>query len=94
MSKTGYIRNESVVILLSIRSKCCQSPGNHKDPFLKYTVVRRQVFDGLNFFIFCRLGIDVHGRLNVCMTHNGLDCFNVRLYLTKPGTERMPQMMA
>ena len=39
-SRLHNVSDENVVILLSVCNKCCQSLRNHKDPSLKYTVLR------------------------------------------------------
>ena len=63
--------------------------------FLKQLVqLRREIFKGFFLLPIRRFRIYVHGSLDVLVSHDGLDHFEIALHLAEPGRKGMPEMMA
>lgn len=52
-----------------------------------------EVLHGLLYLIIRGMSIDIHGGLDVLVTHDCLDHFHIAFILAEPGTERVPENM-
>ena len=53
-----------------------------------------QLGKGCHFLLFCRFGIDIHGRFNISVTHDLLNDFDIGFILTEPCTEGVAEVMS
>ena len=56
--------------------------------------LRRKIFKGFFLLPIRRFRIYVHRSLDVLVSHDGLDHFEIALHLAEPGRKGMPEMMA
>ncbi len=56
--------------------------------------LRREIFKSFFLLPIRRFRIYVHSSLDVLVSHDGLDHFEIVLHLTEPGRKGMPEMMA
>ena len=63
--------------------------------FLKQLIqLRREIFKCFFLLPIRRFRIYVHGSLDVLVSHDGLDHFEIALHLAEPGRKGMPEMVA